>query len=164
MKCEIHEIQFVKRLNAAGHYYVKKQCLFCGETPSGTIKIKDIGGKEEMMLLPDYNEGMFKDWETNFYEELSDSIKEKQKEYKERRKKDRLEWLESVKPYYNSEIWKIKREFVLKRDNYLCQACLTNKANQVHHLTYKHFGSEPLFELTSICKTCHDKITLLDNE
>ena len=164
MKCEIHEIQYVKRLNAAGHYYIKKQCLFCGETPSGTIKIKDFGGKEQMMLLPDYDEDMFKDWESNFYEELSDRIKEKQKEYKEQRKKDRLEWLERSKPYYNSDIWKLKREFVLKRDNYLCQACLSNKANQVHHLTYKHFGNEPLFELTSVCKTCHDKITILDNE
>jgi len=171
MKCEIHEIQYVKRLNAAGHYYIKKQCLFCGETPSGTIKIKDIGGKENLILLEDYNEGLFKDWESDFLEELKEKqsirYEEEQKIYKEKQKeqrnKDRLEWLEKSKPYYNSDIWKLKREFVLKRDNYICQACLSNTANQVHHLTYKHFANEPLFELTSVCKTCHDKITLLDN-
>ena len=33
---------------------------------------------------------------------------------KKKRKQDRLEWLETSKPYYNSKIWKIKRESDVK--------------------------------------------------
>ena len=157
MECENHNVEFVKQLNTAGNYFVKKQCLFCGETESAAVKFDKIGGKDKIKSLPDFDQ--------EFYEHYLEIKRLKYyDEQKEKRKQDRLEWLETSKPYYNSEIWKIKREFVLKRDNYLCQACLTNKANQVHHLTYKHFGNEPLFELTSVCKQCHDKITLLDNE
>ena len=62
------------------------------------------------------------------------------------------------KQYLNSELWKFKRKKVLERDNYLCQACLTNKADEVHHLTYDNCYDEPLFELISVCKRCHQKI------
>jgi hypothetical protein len=46
----------------------------------------------------------------------------------------------------------------LERDNYLCQACLTNRAEQIHHLTYNNIYDEPLYELLSVCKRCHIKI------
>jgi 5-methylcytosine-specific restriction endonuclease McrA len=60
--------------------------------------------------------------------------------------------------YLNSEKWKLKRKKVFERDNYLCQACLTNEAQEVHHLTYNNIYDEPLYELISVCKRCHIKI------
>lgn len=157
MECENHNIQYVKQQKIDGSYFIKKQCLFCGETESAAVKFDKIGGKDKIKDLPDFD--------NEFYEHYIEIKREKYyDEIKQKRKQDRIEWLETSKPYYNSDIWKLKREFVLKRDNYICQACLTKTASQVHHLTYKHFGNEPLFELTSVCKTCHDKITLLDNE
>ena len=64
--------------------------------------------------------------------------------------------------YLRSHAWKEKRGKVLRRDGYVCQACLNNEAHQVHHLNYKHWGNEPLFDLISVCKPCHDKITDMD--
>jgi 5-methylcytosine-specific restriction endonuclease McrA len=46
----------------------------------------------------------------------------------------------------------------LERDDYLCQACLTNKAEEIHHLTYENIYDEPLYQLIAVCKRCHDKI------
>lgn len=167
MECDDHNIRYVKKLNAAGNYYIKKQCLTCGQYQSGGAKIKDIGGKEKLMLLPDWDQEAYDFWLSIYFEELDEKRDEKyaeqQKVFQEQQKEKKQEWYKEANEYYNSERWKLKREFVLKRDNYLCQACLCNKANQVHHLTYKHWKCEPLFELTSVCKQCHDKITRLDN-
>ena len=64
--------------------------------------------------------------------------------------------------YLNSQVWKEKRQEVLNRDSYLCQACLKHRASEVHHLTYDHFGDEPLFDLISVCRQCHEKISTID--
>ena len=68
---------------------------------------------------------------------------------------------EHYKYYLQSRAWQIKRQQVLKRDNYVCQACLNVKATEVHHKTYLHLGDEPLFDLVSVCGTCHNKLTLI---
>jgi 5-methylcytosine-specific restriction endonuclease McrA len=72
------------------------------------------------------------------------------------------EFLKCHNQYLKSARWKQKREDVLKRDNYLCQACLKAKATEVHHLSYSHWQDEPLFELVSICHECHKIITAID--
>lgn len=64
--------------------------------------------------------------------------------------------------YLNTQEWKEKRQEVLKRDDYLCQACLKNRASEVHYLTYDHFGNEPLFDLISVCRECHKGISKMD--
>lgn len=66
--------------------------------------------------------------------------------------------------YLQSDKWKEKRKLVLRRDNFLCQSCLSNEAQQVHHLTYKHLANEPLFDLVSVCSYCHNQITQMDND
>ena len=72
------------------------------------------------------------------------------------------EWFKEHSDYLRSYDWKNRRDRVLQRDGYMCQACLNNPATQVHHLTYKHWGNEPLFELVAVCKPCHDKLTDMD--
>jgi 5-methylcytosine-specific restriction endonuclease McrA len=37
-----------------------------------------------------------------------------------------------------------------------------SRATQVHHLTYRHLGNEPLFELMAICRDCHEQLTEMD--
>lgn len=64
--------------------------------------------------------------------------------------------------YLNTQVWKEKRNEILERDGYLCQACLKNRASEVHHLTYDHFGDEPFFDLISVCRQCHEKISTMD--
>jgi len=65
--------------------------------------------------------------------------------------------------YMNSSKWYHKRKQVLHRDDYRCKACEQFPATQVHHVSYIHFGDEPLFELVSVCKSCHAKLTKLDH-
>jgi 5-methylcytosine-specific restriction endonuclease McrA len=64
-------------------------------------------------------------------------------------------WWDTYNAYLRTAAWAERRAKVLKRDNYLCQACLSARATEAHHLTYKHVGREPLFELVAVCATCH---------
>ena len=72
------------------------------------------------------------------------------------------EWWAKYNAYLCSPEWIAKRGAVLKRDSWLCQSCLSRPATQVHHLTYDHAFNEPLFDLVSVCKTCHGRLTHLD--
>ena len=65
---------------------------------------------------------------------------------------------EQYHEYRLTQKWKEKRLIVLERDNNLCQGCRKNKATEVHHLTYEHIGNEMLFELVSVCRSCHNLI------
>ena len=56
--------------------------------------------------------------------------------------------------YIKSDAWKEKRNFVLIRDQNICQICGA-KAMDIHHLTYAHLENEYLFELISLCRDCH---------
>jgi hypothetical protein len=60
--------------------------------------------------------------------------------------------------YLEGPVWAAKRAAVLKRANYICEGCLTNKATQIHHLTYDHIFKELLFELVAVCTDCHARI------
>lgn len=51
--------------------------------------------------------------------------------------------------------WQSKRQRALERDGFRCQACLIRPATQVHHKTYERIFNEPLFDLVSVCETCH---------
>lgn len=70
----------------------------------------------------------------------------------------------AAKRFYNSKMWRIAREKVLIRDNYLCQSCLKQgiiaTAHAVHHIKeYKEHPELALEEtnLEAICKPCHNK-------
>ena len=71
-------------------------------------------------------------------------------------------WRARYDAYIASPAWAQKRLLVLQRDGYVCQSCHRATATQVHHLTYRHLGNEPLFELASICTPCHEQITEAD--
>lgn len=146
--CDDHELIFVKRIKSNGQYLLNKQCLNCGEKEGKAYKLNSVNNIE---LLPNYSE------------ELLDEFYFKRNEfYKEKKESERKEWFVGYNIYLKSDKWKHKRSLVLKRDNYTCQSCLVNEANEVHHLTYNHVFDEPLFELVSICNKCHELITKLD--
>jgi 5-methylcytosine-specific restriction endonuclease McrA len=44
----------------------------------------------------------------------------------------------------------------------LCQGFLVSPASEVHHQTYRNFGSEFAFELVSLCCRCHDRLHQVD--
>jgi 5-methylcytosine-specific restriction endonuclease McrA len=71
------------------------------------------------------------------------------------------DWFKKHGAYLRSPQWKAKAGMVMRRDGFVCQACLQNPATQVHHLTYDRWGHEPLFDLVAVCKPCHDTITAI---
>jgi hypothetical protein len=149
MECKNHKLEFVRRYKSNGNKMLTKQCLSCGESLGGQHKLNLVDNYEK---LPMFSEELL----DNFYKtKYIVSQENRRKEFIEQKEK----WFEEVyTPYLKSNKWKIKREAVLLRDKYLCQACLRNKANQVHHLTYNNVLDEPLFELISICEPCHIKL------
>lgn len=86
----------------------------------------------------------------------------------ERRATESERWWSEYDAYLRSDKWRFdKREPVLRRDEYLCQArlsCCTNEATQVHHTTYRHVFDEPLFDLVAVCRECHQEITAVDRQ
>lgn len=68
-----------------------------------------------------------------------------------------------AKQFYNSKLWKDTREFILKRDNYLCVRC-GMPASDVHHITEltpenindKNISLNPK-NLECLCKACHNE-------
>lgn len=70
----------------------------------------------------------------------------------------------SNKAFYNSKAWKSKREYILKRDGYLCQECRkygkNTEAKLVHHII--EVEEDPMLKLknnnlVSVCHSCHNK-------
>mgnify|MGYP005826888693 CR=1 FL=1 len=79
-------------------------------------------------------------------------------EYAMARLEENEEWWARYREYLKTSKWADKRARVLRRDNYLCQACCRRDATAVHHLTYTRVCSEPLFDLISICEVCHAEL------
>ena len=58
--------------------------------------------------------------------------------------------------YLKSDRWQHLRRSVLRRDNELC--ICGAKATEVHHKTYERIGNEPLSDLVSLCRHCHQNV------
>ena len=65
------------------------------------------------------------------------------------------------KSFYNSKEWKKIREYILKRDKYLCVMC-GNPAEEIHHVIWLNSKNikEPTISmaednLISLCRNCH---------
>ncbi len=77
---------------------------------------------------------------------------------------------EFAKKFYRSTLWRSTREFILKRDNYLCQEC-GEPAQEVHHkiwLTASNINNPEITlnpnNLISLCRNCHFKIHELSRQ
>lgn len=91
--------------------------------------------------------------------EFKKQVKRWRKDYDDRRKDDKY------KKFYKSTEWKRLRDYVLKRDNYICQECIKEDkittCNTVHHIVeVREDFSKALNEdnLVTLCHECHNKI------
>lgn len=75
------------------------------------------------------------------------------------------EW---ARQFYKSQAWKLKRDYIMKRDHYLCRDCMKigqyNPAEEVHHikpLTPNNINDLDISlgdeNLISLCRECHRK-------
>lgn len=68
------------------------------------------------------------------------------------------DFLYKKEQYLKSIQWHIKKELVLRRDNYECQLCHSNHSLQVHHMWgYDLIPNEPTDCLILLCSTCHEE-------
>src|SRR3990167_6427643 len=61
--------------------------------------------------------------------------------------------------YLESPKWRAKRQRVLSRDDHECQTCLETEQLEVHHKTYDNLFHEPLDDLITLCRWCHEAVT-----
>jgi 5-methylcytosine-specific restriction endonuclease McrA len=118
-------------------------------------RVKRLSKKEmtevDLSTAIEHDDSRRMDWWNKIWDDRKENIKI------ERQEKNK-EWWEWYNEYLKTPAWLVKREAVLKRENYICQGCGKARATQVHHLTYERVGVEMLFDLVAICKTCHDSI------
>lgn len=146
--CPHHEIHICRKRQSNGVLIYVRQCLTCERNRGNVAK----ASHEVRMLseIPEWDQSIIDRWEARrnaYYEE-------RRREWNARTP-GTAEWWQRYNAYLNSPAWKRKRRLVLERDNYICQGCMQNRATQVHHLTYAHVEHELLFELVSVCNTCH---------
>ena len=150
-QCEHSRLVVRRRVNAAGRDYFVHQCLDCGRGVGSQVakrSIENLGGVEP------------------FDEEAEAAYYREQQEFWQRAGDERaaayaakqMEWWRRYNRYLLTPEWRQKRAAVLERDEYLCPACRKARAQHVHHLTYDHAFREPLFDLVSVCQTCHDAL------
>lgn len=71
------------------------------------------------------------------------------------------DWWKVYAAYLDSDAWKERREACFEMKGRTCTAALKGcqeSAAQAHHITYRHAGQEPVFELEPICESCHEKL------
>jgi 5-methylcytosine-specific restriction endonuclease McrA len=122
--------------NGTKHYQM--QCRSCGAPVGSTVPKRHVQGSVEP-----WDESLREDCNLARLQAIQEEWEEKRNTYQE---------------YLSSEDWGRRRQAVLERDGGRCQACLKVEATQVHHKTYKHIYNEPLFDLVSICRRCHEML------
>ena len=152
--CEHTERAVSRKTTKDGRHVYYRQCTRCGDGKviKKTEALTACGGYAP---VSDFNHQLVADWCNRKLERMRQIQREETDQ-------QNAEWWEAYETYLATDKWKRKRSAVLKRDGFICQACLTRRASQCHHLTYKHVFNEPLFELVAVCEVCHDKITALD--
>ena len=69
---------------------------------------------------------------------------------------------EQYATYLKSSEWKARRNATMERDRNLCRVCKSERAAAVHHLSYDRIYNEPLYDLISVCNSCHDYLHYTD--
>ena len=83
------------------------------------------------------------------------------KTYRDNKAEEKAE-LAIIQKKYKEHIlstkWYKIRENRKKQDSYACVICGATDDLNVHHITYKHLGYEPLKDLRTLCSDCHTDI------
>ncbi|GEQ87434.1 hypothetical protein ULMS_29420 [Patiriisocius marinistellae] len=132
------------------------QCISCGSSPNRNkpLSIKKFGEK----IRSEFSNSRFLEFKEKKEFERQ-KLSEQKSEYNNRNSKQ-YKYYE----YLTSHKWKELREKVKLRDNFLCQECKSEKAEEVHHLTYENIFNEKLSDLISVCSDCHKKLHKIERK
>lgn len=147
--CAHEQTQFVRFVKSNGAVCVREQCMQCG---TSMREVPKIGHNVES--LPEWDKSLSERWYLAKKNRRDNLFAQAQQENSQ-------QWWSQYSQYLRSQHWFDLRKRVLERDHGLCQACLKNKAVQVHHISYSLYdqlGRSAGFELVSICYQCHKAI------
>lgn len=150
--CPHSDVEVRKKTDRTGRIMLAKQCLQCGQPQSTYLSRNGI----------DLN--AIKPWDVDLQNDYwkKRSAESAARWQAEKDEKDRAWWARyHAYVNVNNPKWVAKRNAVFARDNYVCTAKMercTGTADHAHHLTYKNLENEPLFELATVCRRCHEQI------
>ncbi len=124
------------------------QCATCGRSIAGSLP------RREFYFFQDYPE-----WDAELQERYWREEKGRAGEYQQARAQAFAERRAAYEAWLaESPEWLLLRSLVLNRAEEVCEACLVNRATQVHHLTYSYGKIPPAWELKAVCRDCHGKL------
>jgi len=151
--CECKNTVERYKVDSLGRKHYRRMCVSCGRLATAAFSVKDRDPRD-VERIPEYDDTRFLQ-----YQAAQRQYYEKQLGLKDREiAKEKEIHKEKYYEYLRSPEWRAKREKVLQRDKFICQGCLNAEATEVHHLTYDHVFNEFLFELTSLCRECHERL------
>jgi ribosomal protein S14 len=148
----VHEYSIFKVDQGNGSLHIKTKCRLCGQHKQAHKKVDfDLN---KLKLFDNQVE-------TNCYNKRNEIIQKfetRRRSYLLARRKATNQW--NIQKWYygylESEMWRRKREFILKRSENKCERCGDN-AKHVHHKTYDRVGYEQPEDLMAVCLSCHGK-------
>lgn len=144
----LHPVREVRaRTIRGGGVQFVYQCVRCGEPISQPIARSEALRINNGKKPAPFDHDLLESWRRKFSEAIAKVDEE-----------INGKWWSGYNQYLKSPEWAARREKVLNRAGGMCEGCLERRATQVHHLTYKHVGREPLFDLVAICDECHDMV------
>lgn len=157
LECE-HDYVPMLFLIGGGAEQVRLFCNKCKRLSKDALKKADF----DLSKMPLHNLAKYHEWYDQYTADDSGNIRDFIAYIKDAKDNtetilpgiDPLTRREIYEQYINSEEWRNIRSQRLNIDAHVCQIC-GELASDVHHLTYKHFRNEYLFELVSLCHYCH---------
>lgn len=127
---------------------LRYQCKTCGAAVGGAVSRR---GMQNPQALPVFDESAFESGLAH----QSAAWRHQRAEHEAQRESELSSRRERYAEYRLSTEWQTRRRLVMQRQRGICQGCGTERAVDVHHLTYLHFQNELLFELVALCRVCH---------
>lgn len=138
---------------------VELQCDGCGRSLSGPIKYTQFpfGWRQFPAWRQDLVKRRAEMWEAE-HERRRAEFDEQRSAYEAERERRRQEVENYLRWCQTSPQWHQLSSRVLWRCRGVCEACLTDKAATVHHLTYEQGRLPPAWSLRGVCHDCHRRL------
>lgn len=153
--CDHAACATVARKIADGRMQAWLQCTRCG------AGIRSVKTSSPLDSLSPWSESLRAEWSERGRQEM----RRRDEERARAREAEGAEWWAAYDAYRQTARWRLLRGRVIERAKGRCEAFMegcTTVATQAHHLTYDHWGDEPIFDLVAVCASCHDRITARD--
>lgn len=152
--CEHETWEYRKRFDAWNRPLIAKQCVSCGERLSEDVSPKKFS-KGEIAEMNTWDVAMFETFRSKVKIAKNEEIAFQRMIHEELRV-DLMR--DDYVRYMASPEWHALRKKVFARSGGICEGCGERLAVQVHHLHYRRFRKEMLFDLVAVCLECHEAI------